>query len=537
MTTALAGAMLLGLATSPAEAHPLGNFTRNLYSGLTVSPDRVSIDRVVDLAEIPAFQERQRIDADGDGAVDDAEAAGYRSQACTAQAADLSVSTAGRRLPLTVDSAALTFPVGAGGLATLRLECTLSTPLAGATQLDIDDHAFPGRLGWHEITAVGDRVTFTGADVPSTSLSRRLTTYPTDLLQSPVDRRTARLRWRTGAAEAADGSAVVGLDPVAAAAPRGVDSATRAFSDLIGRQRLTVAFTLIALILAMALGGLHALSPGHGKTLMAGYLLGVGGRLRDAVTIGLAVTVTHTAGVLALGLLLVASARFAPERAYPWLGLVSGLLAVAIGATLLRTALRRLRTASAAGRRQAGEHTHRHQGPPSLVATVARSTLREGPGTHPDRHEIALHEGVRPEHPRDLAVDGDTDGEHVHDHGPHGHTHVVPAGRVGLLGLISLGLAGGMVPSPSAIVVLLAGFSQERAWFGLALVAAYGVGMALTLVCTGLALVRVGALLSRMSSRRGHGRLASLAARLPVAAAWAVLLTGGYLVINAATSI
>jgi ABC-type nickel/cobalt efflux system permease component RcnA len=531
--------MLLGLATSAAaDAHPLGNFTRNLYTGLTVSPDRVSIDRVVDLAEIPAFQERQRMDADGDGVVDDAEAAGYRRQACTAQAADLSVSTAGRRLPLTVDSATLTFPGGAGGLATLRLECRLSTPSAGATQLDVDDHAFTGRLGWHEITAVGDGVAFVGSDVPSTSLSRRLTTYPADLLQSPVDRRTARLHWRSaGAAAAADGSAVVGLDPVTAAAPRGVDSATRAFTDLIGRQRLTVTFTLIALLLAMALGGLHALSPGHGKTLMAGYLLGVGGRVRDAVTIGLAVTVTHTAGVLALGLLLAASAQFAPERAYPWLGLVSGLLAVGIGATLLRTALRRLRTASAVGRRQAGKPARRHPEPASLVTTAAGSAIREGPGTRPQRPDGALDEDARHDHPPAHEVDSDTNGEHVHDHGPHGHTHAVPARRVGLLGLLWLGLAGGMVPSPSAIVVLLAGFAQHRAWFGLALVAAYGVGMALTLVCTGLVLVRAGALLSRMSSRRGHGRLASLAARLPVAAACAVLLTGGYLVVNAATGI
>jgi ABC-type nickel/cobalt efflux system permease component RcnA len=256
--------------------------------------------------------------------------------------------------------------------------------------------------------------------------------------------------------------------------------------------------------------------------------------VRDAVTIGLAVTITHTAGVLALGLVLAASADFAPERTYPWLGLASGLLAVGIGATLLRTALRRLRTTPDGRPGSAGELPHTDAEAASLVTTVGGSAATEEPGTvlHQHSREMHTHAGHGPLPDREV---GDSD--HVHDHGPHGHTHAVLPERVGLLGLVSMGLAGGMVPSPSALVVLLAGFSQHRAWFALALVAAYGVGMALTLVCTGLVLVRAGALLSRLGSRRRYGRLSSLAALLPLAAACAVLLTGGYLVLTAATSI
>jgi nickel/cobalt exporter len=543
VTMLLAGAVLLVLLpTGAAQAHPLGNFTRNVYAGLTVSPDRLTIDRVVDLAEIPAFQERQQMDTNRDGSIEEGEAATYRDQACATQAGQLRVTGSGGRLRLHLDSTALSFPPGAGGLATLRLQCALSAPLGHTTQLSLDDQTYADRLGWHEIAATGARVTLVESDVPRSSLSHRLTTYPADLLQSPLERRTAHLRW-TATSPVATPQHIV--DSVGAA-PRGVDAATRAFTGLIGRQRLTVAFGLIALLLAVALGGLHALAPGHGKTLMAGFLLGVGGRVRDAVTIGLAVTITHTAGVLMLGLLLAASAEFAPEKAYPWLGLASGLLALAIGASLLRAALARRSTAS---ERRVDEYAYAGD----LVSTGAGRSPRlqhaPEPGQpsqhdrvheHPGHHHLG-HRPVADHHHADDHGEGHHHhghSDHQHSHGPIGHSHPPPPGPVSLPGLISLGLAGGLIPSPSALVVLLAGFSQHRAWFALVLVTSYGAGMAMTLVATGLLLVRARAVLERLGRRRvGSGPLAWLVGTVPVAAACAVIFTGGYLVIKAVASV
>jgi nickel/cobalt exporter len=173
-----ATAVLLLAPAGTASAHPLGNFTRNVYAGLIVAPDRLRIDHVIDLAEIPAFQEWQRMDADRDGTIDGSEAATYREHGCLDVAGQVRISADGRALPIGVDGSTLTFPPGAGGLATLRLECTLSAALTTQTGLRIDDQTYAGRLGWHEMTAVGDGVRLTGTDLPATSVSHRLTAYP-----------------------------------------------------------------------------------------------------------------------------------------------------------------------------------------------------------------------------------------------------------------------------------------------------------------------------------------------------------------------
>jgi nickel/cobalt exporter len=516
-----ATAVLLLAPAGTASAHPLGNFTRNVYAGLIVAPDRLRIDHVIDLAEIPAFQERQRMDANRDGTIDDTEAATYREHGCLDIAAQVRISADGRPLPIGVDGSTLTFPPGAGGLATLRLECTLSAALTTQTGLRIDDQTYAGRLGWHEMTAVGDGVRLTGTDLPATSVSHRLTAYPPDLLASPLDQRTAQLRWTPAGPGVGHPASSSRADPVSAAVPAGVDAATRAFTGLIGRQRLTAAFALLALILALILGGLHALAPGHGKTLMAGYLVGVEGRTRDAVTIGVAVTLTHTAGVAILGVLLAASADFAPEQVYPWLGLTSGVLALGIGASLLRGALQRRRAALDHQAAHATQHAPDH-----VLITAGRL-----PSARAHHHDTG--NGHAHAHTHEAGHGHDIGHDHGHDHGLHGHSHAPPPGPIRLPGLISLGFAGGLVPSPSALVVLLAGFSQHRAWFGLTLVVGYGAGMALTLVGTGLLLVRARGFLERFGRRGdGHRHLAALVDVLPVAAACAVMAAGGYLVIK-----
>jgi nickel/cobalt transporter (NicO) family protein len=330
---ALAAAVAVAGA-APAGAHPLGNFTVNSYSGLRVGPDRLVVDYVLDMAEIPAFQSRQAIDGDRDGRVAAVEAAAWRDRECPRLAGGLRAAVDGRALALRVAAASLAFPAGVGGLPTLRLECALAAPLptGGRHRLAYADGNHPGRVGWREVTATGDGATLEAADVPARSASARLTAYPQDQLRSPLDQRTAAVSFRAGGPRAgtAAGEGAEGR----AGARRGVDRATAAFTALVAERRLSPGFGLLALALAVLLGGAHALAPGHGKTVMAAYLVGLRGSLRQAATIGATVTVTHTAGVLLLGLVLSASRAVASERVYPWLGVGSGLLLAAVGVTL-----------------------------------------------------------------------------------------------------------------------------------------------------------------------------------------------------------
>jgi nickel/cobalt transporter (NicO) family protein len=482
---ALAAALAVAGA-APAAAHPLGNFTVNSYSGLRVGPDRLVVDYVLDMAEIPAFQTRRGIDGDRDGKVSDAEAAGWRDRECPRLAGGLRATVDGRPLALAVTTATLAFPPGAGGLPTLRLECALAAPLSSGGRHDLAyrDGNQPGRVGWREVTAAGDGATLDAADVPTRSASGRLTTYPEDQLRSPLDQRTATVRFRPGGPRVDAGGPEAGG---VAATRRGVDRATAAFTALVAERRLSPGFGLVALALAVVLGAAHALAPGHGKTVMAAYLVGLRGSLRQAVAIGATVTVTHTAGVLLLGLLLSASRAVASERVYPWLGLASGLLLAAVGVALAGRAL--------AGHRRPHAHAHPHP--------------------HPRAHPHP----PGPRHGGHAPVD-------AHDPGAGGPGGGWAGRPLGWRGLAALGLAGGLVPSPSAVVVLLGGIAVGHAWFGVALVLAYGVGMAATLTGVGVLLAHASARIDRRLAVPAGSLLARAGRLLPVATASVIVAVG-----------
>ncbi len=473
---------VLVLWAQQASAHPLGNFTVNVYTGLRVQPERLVIDLVVDMAEIPTFQARRGIDRDGDGRLSDAESQGYAAGACTDAAAGLNVAVDGRSVPVRREAADVRFPPGTGGLDTLRLTCALVAEigeLAAEQQLVVRNRNYEDRVGWREMAAVGDRVTMLASDVARSSISDRLARYPDDLLQSPPDQRMATLRARPGGPAAPPGFGPASLS--APASTRGVDGITRSFTELVGRQRLTPGFGLLAMILSIVLGAVHAVAPGHGKTMMAAYLVGRRGSLRQAAVLGVTVTLTHTAGVLALGVALSASSALAPEALYPWLGLASGVLLAGIGAALLRGAVRRA--------------THSHL-PTELTAVGA------------SRHH---------------------DHSHIHPHGEHGHEHAVDDGAMGRRSLVAIGFAGGLVPSPSALVVLLGAIALGRAWLGVVLVIGYGLGMAATLAGARLVLVRFRDALDRRTLDRDPGRFALLARVVPVVTSALILGVGALL--------
>ncbi len=483
-----AAVVLAGLAVGvvvgaePASAHPLGNFTVNQSAELLVGADEVRINHVVDLAELPAYQTRDsEVDTDRNRVVSPAERDAYGVKGCDLVARTTRLSVAGRAVAVTVTKAAVTFPPGQGGLDTMRLECALSGAAAVERQTDITyrGEAYPDRIGWREVTALGDGTTLHSSDVPETSTSKRLTAYPDDLLSSPPNVRAATLTVTPGGPRAGGDAAT--SQPLAAG--RGVDGLTRAFTDLIGRPQLSLAFGILAVLISVVLGAAHAVAPGHGKTVMAAFLVGERGSFRQAGVVALTVTVTHTAGVLVLGIVLTTSVVLAPQRLYAWLGLLSGLLLAGVGGTLLRRAW--------------------------------RSRLGVGAG-HTHDHSRSHSHG------------------HGHSHDGHGHHHHHVPATLSVRSLIAMGFAGGLVPSPSALVVLLGAVALGRTWFGVLLVLGYGVGMAFTLTSVGFALAKWRTAIER----RTAGRFAGILKRaVPVATASLIVLVGLGLASQAAVAL
>src|SRR5207249_4643352 len=234
----------------------------------------------------------------------------------------------------------------------------------------------------------------------------------------------------------------------AAVAPAGARAGSMRFSDRLTELVATDAprsprLVLASLLVAAALGAFHALTPGHGKTVVGAYLVGARGTARHALFLGLVVTATHTLGVYVLGLVtLTASHYIVPERLFPWLSALSGMIVLGIGASLMIARLAAV-----------GEHTHHHLD-------------HDHPHPHPD-----------------------------HDHG---HSHSVPAGAIGWRSLLALGVSGGLLPCPSALVVMLGAIALGRIAFGLALIVAFSAGLAAVLTGIGLALVYVRGIFARL---------------------------------------
>jgi len=345
-----AACVALLLASAPgASAHPLGNATVNHFDGLTLYPDRVVDQAVEDVAEIPTFQRQAAIDTDGNGQLSDIERASYAARQCADMARAVSIVVAGTRVPLTVTTSSYVERPGAIQLKAARLDCQLSGPvtLSGPATVQVDSSWDGAGIGWHEITAVGSGVALKSSPFPARSISAELRKYPNNLLSSPLDVRSGSFDVTPGAGSSTY-QAVRNL-PVAGFLVRKLNILATAFNNTVGAKHLTVGVGLLAIVLSVLLGAGHAFLPGHGKTIMAAYLVGRKGRLRDVVTVGATVTITHTAGVLLLGLAISTTSAFAPTAAEQYLGVVSGLIVAGVGVGLLVSALRRRRSAGVAG--------------------------------------------------------------------------------------------------------------------------------------------------------------------------------------------
>ena len=427
---ALVAAVAVALSVAPAAtAHPLGNFSVNHVSTVSISGDRVDVRYVLDQAEIPTVQEE---------GLSRAEVLERKRDEVERR---LVLLVDGRRVPLVpAGKPKLSFPPGAGGLDTTRLELALRADVDTARRVELHDGTFPGRIGWKAVVAAPGEGTAVRTQAPSGDPTNGLRAYPKDLLTSPLDRRDATFR-----VEAGDGTLI---------APKGetggvveTRSESDGFAGLFEDAASGEGVLLVLLLAAFGWGALHALSPGHGKAMVAAYLVGTRGRPRHAIALGATVTVTHTIGVFALGVVTLALSQYVlPEDLYPWLTLASGLLVVGIGASVLRTRARKAR--------QAHAHHHHHH------------------------HELSWK------------------------------------------GLLGMGTAAGLIPCPSALVVLLAAISQHEVALGLLLITAFSLGLAATL--TGLGLIVVSAR-RWIPPRLAAGRLA---AALPAASALLIVGVG-----------
>ena len=540
----------LGIGAMPvvAAAHPMGNFSISHYAGITVDPRRVELRYLIDMAEIPTFQEIQDsaiVPEDGHPSLDR-----YLARKADILKEGLALEVNGRRLVLQKESSSVLFSPGAGELPTMKLGIVYGASLAdalsaGLNRLVYRDGNFPDRAGWKEVVVQpAPGIVLASSSAPRQDRSRQLTDYPTDLLASPPQTLQA---WLTFASEApAAVSAAVGSPepPVAPTALEAAPGTSRAptipepddlgggvlpppvtsevagarrvppgaravrpvddqplalqpnrqgtrrdpFTDLISSTPAGAGIVLFAALVAATLGAFHALEPGHGKTVVAAYLVGSRGTARHAMLLGLIVTASHTAGVYLLGgVTLYASRYVLPERLYPWLGALSGLTIAGLGFFLF---LERC-----AGWNRHHDHDHGH-----------------GHGSADYEHSPAHH-------------------DHHHGRHDHHHHHPAPDGTVSLRELLALGVTGGIVPCPAALVVLLSAVALRRVGFGLFLIVAFSVGLAAVLIAIGLLMVYARRLMARV---QGDGPL--ITRWLPLTSSAVITVLGVGIAAQALTS-
>jgi len=449
----------------PAAAHPLGNFSINHYSRLEVAPTAVQIYYVVDLAEIPTFQLKKKIDTNGDNQVDLAEQQAYVASRVEELRNGASLVVNGAPVALQSRSPEWALSPGQGGLETLRLSFWLDGALPGLgskpATIEFTDKNDVDRLGWREIVLrAKDGANVSGANVSDKDVSDELRNYPQDLLDSPL-KQTSALFTLAGQG----GSAPVAAATQAAPATFGESDSSSQLAGLINYRDLTPQVALVTLLAAFGLGALHALEPGHGKSVAAAYLVGTRATPKHAVLLGTTVTATHTFSVFLMGLVtLFLSSYIVPERLFPYLGLFSAAIVIVMGISMLINGIRERRAGAVAA-----DHTHE--------------------------------------------FDASTN-ELVHAHGGKKHSHVPPS-KMNARNVLAVGVSGGLIPCPGALIVMLSAIALGRIGFGMLLIVVFSLGLASVLTGISLLLVYGKRAISRSSfaarfARVGNSRFATM---------------------------
>lgn len=500
--TLLLAMIFVGCLAGVVTAHPLGNFTINHFARIEVGAEQVRVRFVVDIAEIPAFQKLQAMKAAGDDKPSNAALNQYLERVVPQYAENLVLTINGERVQLQSVAKTISLPPGAGGLPTLRVECDLAGMMP-VNRVHTKEHRVrfeninhSNSLGWHELVVVqAAGVSVYNSTAFGNALTDELKAYPEDMFAAPLDERIAEMSFTHGVVPS--GAVVLRTRDNRPA----VQSRDR-LAELIAVPELTLSLTLFGLFAAAALGAAHAFSPGHGKTVVGAYLVGSRGTWRHAAFLGLTVTITHTAGVFALGLVTLFAAQYiVPERLIPILSLVSGAIVLVIGMILF---IKRLRSVLGY---QAASHVHAHDG-----------HTHEHDDVHMHDHH---HEGIDP------AL--------LHSHGGITHSHLPPGADdapVTWRSLLGLGISGGLVPCPSALVVLLSAIALNRTGYGLLLATSFSLGLAATLTIIGLIFVYAG---RWMKQRAGGERFQTWARVLPTVSAFVIMCVGAAICYEALT--
>jgi nickel/cobalt exporter len=440
--------LTLLVAAPSSFAHPMGNFSVNHYSKISLDRDGIKLTYIIDLAEIPTYQELQQ----GNVTADVADPSVKRFVELRGQefARGLTLMLDGKRLPLKLLSSQVIFPPGAGGLPTMKMGFVYQAAKAAGGNLQYADNNYPGHAGWKEIVTVANPGSMlTSSSVPKTDRSAELTNYPTDLLNSPPQDLSATIQFHFPAMPAplAHAKRVAPMTraaaapvPAAAAPPLHLQANQQAtprnaFTELITTRSLSLWFLITAAFIAFGLGALHALEPGHGKTIVAAYLVGSRGTARHALLLGVIVTASHTAGVFALGAITLYASRYiVPEQLYPWLGVFSGLTIAGLGGYMF---LRRWSGLDLDHSHTSGQlHGHWFSSPKKDASEPTQ-----------------------------------------------------PGKPISLYQLFALGITGGIIPCPAALVVLLSAFALHRVGLGFFLIMAFSLGLAAVLISFGMLMV------------------------------------------------
>jgi len=470
-------------------AHPMGNFSVNHYAKLQPSPNGVELQYVLDLAEIPTFETLR--DWKIERTASTAELETHAAAQARLWLSNLDVAVDGIKVYPKFESVKAVIADGAGNLPILRITTRAHINAHGG-KLTYEDHNYAERAGWKEIVIDhASGVILTQASQTNHDISNALTQYPADPTLAPPQDLRAEMVWSVPAPRIA----AVKPEPVPAApviqqvaqpqtapaapapatltaknAPAGSVIRGDYLSRFLHERKLTPWMILVALGAAFLLGSAHAFTPGHGKTIVAAYLVGSRGTLKHAAFLGAMVTFTHTVVVFALGLVTLFLFDYVvPERVTEILGAISGMSIAAIGGWML---LKRLRSRTVA----APAHTHTH-----------------------DHHH---HHDHTHDHAHDHHHHAHSHATHTHSHGGHSHSHV-PA-EISWKGLMALGASGGLVPCESALVLLLGAIALGRVGLGLLLLLSFSLGLAIVLMGIGVLVLYAKNLLPERTRSSNH---------------------------------
>jgi ABC-type nickel/cobalt efflux system permease component RcnA len=487
----------------------MGNFSVNHYTRLTPSAKGMEVRYVLDLAEVPTYTLLRdwKLDAKSPQTDLDSKA----QEQAQNWALNLYFHRALKVFTPKLRKAAVKISDGAGGLYVARVEMTFDVPDA-TSPLEYEDRNFEDRAGWKEIVIRTDeRTDERGVQILSASqsdqeASKELTEYPDNPTLAPPQDLRASIQWRVlpvPAPQLTWQKKVVPIEQPKPVAPPAASPAVPApagtvvkgdyLSQLLGHREIGVGLILAGIVVAFGFGAAHAMTPGHGKTIVAAYLVGSRGTPKHAAFLGAMVTFTHTVSVFLLGLATLFLTKYVnQEKITQVLGIVSGLTIVMIGATLFWKRLNKL----LGGKLTEQDHHHHHHG--------HSHSYSHDPHHHHDHDHMHGH-----------------DHDHDHPHGPGGHSHV-PEGDITLGSLIALGASGGLVPCPSALVLLLSAIALGRVGLGLMFLVAFSLGLAGVLMGIGMLVLYAKSWLPdpKATSRHPFFRL------VPVLSAGVVLCIG-----------